>query len=201
LDYILIRFMKISSSAKNSGFQLIEILFVTVVIGILAGISVPSMLSQKKTFKNSVNSIETLLKTVNLSARANSGNPYRITVVSQVVNGQTQQTLAVDLSQNGSCDPSAPAQNWQRDVKKEYTLPPEVQVVTTGPNAFPSTSVSNGICFNGRGETFGGSRSLTLVDTQQFNNAASAILTVSVVGDVSRQTFDKNNAPIAGGKL
>jgi prepilin-type N-terminal cleavage/methylation domain-containing protein len=193
--------MKISSSAKNSGFQLVEVLVVTVVIGILAGIAVPSMLSQKRTFKNSVNSIETLLKTVNLSARSNSGNPYRITVVSQVVSGQTQQTLAVDLSQNGSCDPAGPAQNWQRDVKKEYTLPPEIQVVTTGPNAFPSTSVSNGICFNGRGETFGGSRSLMLIDTQKINPATSAILTVSVVGDVSRQTFDQNNSPIAGGKL
>jgi prepilin-type N-terminal cleavage/methylation domain-containing protein len=186
------------SSSTSSGFSLLELIVALAIAGILAAIAAPSLLSQNKEFKRSVNSVETLLKTVNLSARANSGSPYRITVFTENIPGKTQQFLRVSYFRGGNCNPATANQNWQHDVRKDVLLPEGIQVITS---SFPLTSISNGICFNGRGETFGGAQSFTIVDTQRRNAAVSALLTVSVVGDVSRTTYDRSGYPIAGGSL
>jgi prepilin-type N-terminal cleavage/methylation domain-containing protein len=193
-----------SSNHSSSGFTLVEILTVLIITGILIGIAAPSLLSQQRVFKRAVGSIETLLKTTNLSARANSGNPYRITVATRMFNGKPEQTLKVEILQNGDCNPTTPlpaGQNWRHDVRKDFVLPEGVQITTFGPNGFPSTTASNGICFNGRGEVYGGQKSIDVVDTQNRSESVRARLTLSVVGDIARKTFRNNGTEIVGGAL
>lgn len=172
-----------------------------VIMGILAGIAAPSLLSQKKTFKRAVNSVETLVKTVNLSARANSGTPYRIVLATQDRNGVTQQFLRVDYSRNGNCDPAREQRIWQEDPRKQFILPDQVMVESSGANEFPTIAASNGICFDGRGMTFGGAKNFMLSDTSQEGGAVSARLTISAVGDISRETKNRDGNVITGGKL
>lgn len=193
-----------SSNPSNSGFSLVEILVILVITGILAGIAAPSLLSQQRVFKRSVGSIETLLKTTNLSARANSGNPYRITVQQTMLGTKPVQTMKVEILQNGDCNPTTPLpanQNWRHDVRKDFVLPEGIQITTTGPNGFPATATSNGICFNGRGEVFGGQKSFDIVDTQNRSEAVRARLTLSMVGDIARRTWRRNGTEISQGEL
>jgi prepilin-type N-terminal cleavage/methylation domain-containing protein len=199
--------MKSSSSAKISGFHLIEVMIVTVIVGILAGIAVPSMLSQKRELKGSVKGIQTLVKTVNLSARANSGNPYRINVANTgktFASGQQEQYLKVEFLPNGSCTNSVLNEvnsPWRHDVKKDFVLPESIKVQSFPAPASASAPDSKGICFNGRGETSSITNGLMVTDVQQQNNAVVANINVSKVGDVSRQAYDKNYNLIPGGTM
>jgi prepilin-type N-terminal cleavage/methylation domain-containing protein len=193
-----------SSNHSSSGFTLVEILVVLVIAAILIGIAAPSLLSQQRVFKRAVGSIETLLKTTNLSARANSGNPYRITIQNGQFSGKPQQTLKVEILQNGDCNPatSLPSgQTWRHDVRKDYVLPEGIEILTTGPYGFPATTTSNGICFNGRGEVFGGQKNFVIVDTQKRNTAIRAQLAISMVGDIARTTWNGNGTEIPKGEL
>jgi type II secretory pathway pseudopilin PulG len=200
---LLTRFMK-SSNHSSSGFTLVEVLAILVITGILAGIAAPSLLSQQKVFKRAVGSIETLLKTTSLSARANSGNPYRITVQRRVVGNKSEQLLKVEVFQDGLCDPTKTLPNdpkWRHDVRKDYVLPEGVQITVNGANGFPATATSNGICFNGRGEVFGGQKAFEVVDIQNRSEAVRARLTVSVVGDITRKTWRGNGTEISQGAI
>jgi type II secretory pathway pseudopilin PulG len=184
----------------NAGFTLVEILVILIITGILAGIAAPSLLSQNKVFKRSVVAIETLIKTTSLSARANSGNPYRMIVLNSTFEGKAKQTLRVEILRNGSCDPNAPLptnSNWQPDIRKDFDLPEGVVISASGAtsNPFPSTS-TNGICFNGRGEVFAGGRVFDIFDTQARQESVKATIAISAVGDISRKTYRKDGAPV-----
>jgi prepilin-type N-terminal cleavage/methylation domain-containing protein len=189
------------------GFSLVEMIAIVAIVGILAGIAAPSLLSQKKEFRNSVSAIESMLKTVNLSARANSGNPYRISLATKRVNNATQQYLKVDILQNGTCNPA----EWvdltravRHDVRRDFMLPEGVEVLNGGAFGFPAVNApnnQNAICFNGRGETFGGSRVFEIVDREAQGEAVRARITLSFVGDVARKTYRRDGSEIPNGKF
>jgi prepilin-type N-terminal cleavage/methylation domain-containing protein len=189
-----------NATSNNSGFTLLEILMVLVIAGILVSIAAPSFLSQKKDLKQAVTSVETLLKTVNLTARANSGNPYRVSVatINVVPNRPPTTFLKVEYLQNGTCaDVNSNAQNqgWQEDIKKRVELPDSVTI-----SNFPAIAApNNGLCFNGRGELFRGGQTfdVNVAADQQFNNAVSAVINISTVGDVSHVAKNRAGGTIA----
>jgi hypothetical protein len=60
---------------------------------------------------------------------------------------------------------------------------------------FPTVNTvnsTNGICFGGRGEVYKGAQNFTVTDDQQMNNAVTAVVSVSTVGDISYVAKDRN---------
>jgi prepilin-type N-terminal cleavage/methylation domain-containing protein len=190
--------------SADSGFSLIEIMVVLIMMGILAAIAAPSFLSQKQSMRKAISSTTTLLKTVNLTARANSGNPYRITTGSRTTSEGTYQYFKVETEVAGICDlPRAAGDTpkWKEDPVKELALPTGIGIVN-----FPTLATTNGICFDGRGATYRGAASNTpitfdLVDTNSANNkgskAVKVTFNISAVGDITAQAYDKNDSKIS----
>jgi prepilin-type N-terminal cleavage/methylation domain-containing protein len=170
------------TSNSNNGFTLTEILAVVLITGILASIAVPSL--NKKTFARTVPQIEGTLKVVSLKARANTGNPYRITLQGTAPN----QFLKVDYIKNGSCNSLSTAA-WRQDPTQTLYLPDEVVI-----SGFPA----GGICFDGRGQASvlagsapGAPRSFDVTDSKRTSKATKATINVSAIGDISRRTFSE----------
>jgi prepilin-type N-terminal cleavage/methylation domain-containing protein len=176
----------------DGGFTLIELLVVILIAGVLAGIAAPSLISQKKTMKSAVGQVEGMLKTVNLVARANSGNPYRIRPIYDAVSEQYH--FRVEVRRNGTCNNSPTATGWIDDNNKSVYLPAGIVVK----NAANSTEVKDlsgtdldamTTCFDGRGSELNGGRTFNLVYTQEDSKVRLAEISISAVGDVSRKTF------------
>jgi hypothetical protein len=164
---------------------------VLIIMGILGAIAAPSLLS-KQAMRSGVNSTVTLLKTANLTARANSGNPYRITVVSKNIGDEIQYNFKVESEISGTCElPRDPgdAPTWRHDPSKDLFLPVGMIVAN-----FPDVGITNGICFNSKGETYRGvSNTIPITfeieDTTQQSIARRAVFTVSAVGDITFKTY------------
>jgi prepilin-type N-terminal cleavage/methylation domain-containing protein len=184
-------------SRANQGFTLVEVLTVVAITGILAAISLPSLLSQNKPMKYAVSQVNTMLKTVNLVARANSGNPYRIRPT--YVSGQYQ--FRVETRINGTCENSSTAANWVGDNNKFVYLPVGITIRNANNSAnFDSLSSTAKdamtICFDGRGTESNGGRTFNLVDTKNTSSIHRSQFQVTSVGDVSYSSFDINNYPL-----
>jgi prepilin-type N-terminal cleavage/methylation domain-containing protein len=177
----------------DSGFTLIELLAVVLISGILAAIALPFF--GNKTFAKTVPKIESTLKLVSIKARANSGNPYKVTLVAG-----TNQTLKVDYILNNNCTAVATAA-WRQDPSLTLELPESVSIDTT---TFPA----GGLCFDGTGQVTlapGSSptdtRSFDVRTTQKTTLAVKAKISISSIGDISRKTFNASNSEIPNGKF
>jgi prepilin-type N-terminal cleavage/methylation domain-containing protein len=174
---------------NNLGFTLVELLAVVLITAILAAIAWPYL--SNKVFARTVPKIESVLKVVSLKARANAGNPYKVTLQGTVLTGQS---LKVDYLINGNCNSPATAA-WRQDPVQTLELPAnDVEV-----EAFPT----GGFCFDGTGQASlaPGSAPGTLMSFNVRNrkNDSAAFKTnieISLIGDVSRKIFDSNNNEI-----
>jgi prepilin-type N-terminal cleavage/methylation domain-containing protein len=186
----------------DGGFTLIELLVVILIAGVLAGIAAPSLISQKKTMKSAVGQVEGMLKTVNLVARANSGNPYRISPFYDTVKNQYQ--FRVETRRNGTC---ASTDKWIGDNNKFVYLPPGIVIKHTDNTEFKDLTDKTKIdemttCFNGRGELrdtadVNTNRRFKLLDVQGESMVRRTEISISAVGDVSRQTFSSDTGGTA----
>jgi prepilin-type N-terminal cleavage/methylation domain-containing protein len=191
-------------SRVDEGFTLIEMLAVLFITGILAAIAVPSLISQKKPMKSAVIQVEGLLKTVNLVARANSGNPYRIRPdIDPVTN---RYIFRVEVLRNGVCSNDATATGWTGDINKLVSLPEEIVVKNAANKEFKIMNQAEKdamtTCFNGRGNRMNGTMTESIifnfVDARGESRISRAKISVSAVGDVSHETFNVNGASLAG---
>jgi prepilin-type N-terminal cleavage/methylation domain-containing protein len=195
--------------SNDRGFTLIEMLTVVLITGILSAISLP-YLYKEKSLANTVPQIESTFKVVNLKARANSGNPYRITL--RTTTGATsEQFLKIDYAVNNNCTPINNAasitawensSSWRQDPTQTLVIPSTVQISNFPPKGF---------CFSGKGEVVlspgfaaGTTRTfdVSYIGNRSSSKAKKATINISVIGDVSRKTYDSLNAEISPtGKL
>jgi prepilin-type N-terminal cleavage/methylation domain-containing protein len=206
---------KIFSMARptntNLGFTLIEMLTVVIITGVLAAIVWPSFLKEKS-FANTVPQIESIFKIVSLKARANSGNAYRITLKTiGTTPGNTQQSLKIDYVLNQGCtapNNAAGIANWENFAWKEdpnqtLELPRGVEIpVSPSSGFFPN----KGFCFSGKGEVVlapgsAGTKTFDISSPYASTKAKKATIAISIIGDVSRKTYDSQNAEIPYGKF
>jgi prepilin-type N-terminal cleavage/methylation domain-containing protein len=182
---------KISSMARPTnndlGFTLIELLTVVLISAILAAIAWPYL--SNKVFARTVPKVESTLKVISLKARANAGNPYRVTLQGVA---PADQFLRVDYIINGTCNSPATAA-WRQDPVQTLELPTDVAVVN-----FPS----GGFCFDGTGQATAlpitAPASFTIRAVKQNSLAARAVIAVSLIGEVDVSTFDQNNTNLNG---
>jgi prepilin-type N-terminal cleavage/methylation domain-containing protein len=132
---------KIFSMARhtnsNLGFTLIEVLTVVMITAILAAIAWPYL--SNKVFARTVPKIESTFRVVSLKARANAGNPYRITLQGTA---PAEQVIKVDYIINGNCNAPAAAA-WRQDPVQTLELPSDIEVINFPPSGF---------CFDGTGQ-------------------------------------------------
>jgi prepilin-type N-terminal cleavage/methylation domain-containing protein len=193
---------------NDLGFTLIEMLTVVIITGILAAIALPS-LYKDKSFANTVPQIESTFKIISLKARANSGNPYRITLKTTGTTPETrQQFLKIDYVLNNNCTPQSDAASiaawensaWRQDPIQTLNLPSEIEIPD-----FPA----KGFCFNGKGEAVlspgssgSATRDFNIISTKNTNaKAKRATISISLIGDVSRKTYDLQDTEIPYGKF
>jgi prepilin-type N-terminal cleavage/methylation domain-containing protein len=169
---------------SNLGFSLIELLAVVIISATLAAIAWPSF--QNKVFAKTVPQIESTVKIVSLKARANAGNPYRISLQGR--------WIRVDSILNGNCTTTlATATGWRQDPTQSFELPDDVSITN-----FPA----GGICFDGTGQAAPGTtRSFDIINNKRNSKAVKANITISLIGDVTRTLYDANNVVITNGKF
>ena len=196
---------------NNLGFTLVEMLTVVIITGVLASIAWPSLFKEKS-FATTVPQIESVFKIISLKARANSGNAYRITLkTTGTTPGNTQQSLKIDYVLNQGCiAPNSAAgiaawENfaWKEDPAQTLELPRGVEIPVSPSNGF---FPSKGFCFSGKGEVVlapgsAGTRSFDISSAKSSTKAKKATINISIIGDVSRRTYDSQNVEILYGKF
>jgi prepilin-type N-terminal cleavage/methylation domain-containing protein len=186
------------------GFTLIEMIATVLIAGILAAITLPSLVKQR-TLANAVQQVESGLTIVNLKARANSGNPYRMTL--QVDSSTNEQYLKVEYALNTRCSAAATA-TWVTDPNQSIYIPNTVRI----PNAATPAPVSpnivtfpaQGLCFDSRGNVSsinGSPRIFSMIDSKPSLKAVQANISLTAIGDVSRKTYDSKGNEISGGQV
>jgi prepilin-type N-terminal cleavage/methylation domain-containing protein len=202
----------IISQNRESGFSLIEITFVMVIMAILAAISVPSMLRMYSPMRSAAQQVESGLKTVRTRA-ISSGNAFRIRpagnndpsgraagkylVVEYAVN--TAGATATPSTINGSvpnCPTSATSAanyNWRQAQlgNDDVRLPNEIEVVQ-GRN---TGQFNWEICFDRQGlatVNTNVTNGITLQNVNGNDRTRWIEVVVTAVGQINTRTYTKD---------
>ncbi len=193
---------------NDRGFTLVEMIVVVSIVGILAGIAAPSLLSLNKPLREGTSQFQSQLSAVRTKA-ISSNKAYRIrprfASFGEYANGIANRFVveyASDCSspENGPATPGVDP-NWQGASQFDLDLSPQiginnsnitVDIPDEAPVAIDPTLDWN-ICFDNRGIISGTPKNVAIRDFQNNNQAKVAVFITSRVGGTDVYTYDKNN--------
>jgi prepilin-type N-terminal cleavage/methylation domain-containing protein len=200
---------------NSQGYTLVEILVVLIIAGIMAGITVPSLLSLNKPLRDGSLQFKSQLSLIRSKA-ISSNKAYRLKPkypTAAEYTGQTyQQTphnFVVEYAANCRVTAVGGTNGWAAASQLDLDLPEAIGVATNSPDPIPAsllpvvrvggttplTSLSWEICFDNRGIS-DQTALVTLKDFQGNNKAKYALVNVIGVGSVDIDTKDKDGVAI-----
>jgi prepilin-type N-terminal cleavage/methylation domain-containing protein len=198
---------------SSQGFTLIEMVVILGIVGIIAGLAVPSLLTLNRPLRDGVSAFKGHLGLIRSKA-ISSNQAYRIKPLyltrAEYHNDKTNpqnipRNFAVEYAANCSITTRGGTNGWKVAPQFDLDLPENVGITDNSITNLPSyTSVSNdldwSICFDNRGLASlykAGAISLQMPfiikDFQGNHRAKIALFDISQVGGVDIYTYDSSN--------
>jgi prepilin-type N-terminal cleavage/methylation domain-containing protein len=175
----------------DSGFSLVELLVVLLMMGLLMALAIPSFLGIKKPLRQSVESIKAQINLIALKSRA-TGKAYRM------VPSSPKQ---LKIQSGANCD--IPTSQWNEQSNLTIDLSENTALSDTPLPIYDNpTTISTApqyldwsICFDRQGRV-AKATTFTVKDIRGDNRARTARIEMNKVGIDSISTFD-----VSGGKI
>lgn len=177
------------------GFTLVEMLVTLSIAGIIAGFTVPSLLSLNKPLRDGTLLFKNQLSLIRLKAIA-ANQSYRIKP-NPVPNPNGTRNFVVEYAANCKVTTIGGTNDWQRASQLDLDLPKNIDLTDIATNindpaiGVVSNDLGSGVCFDNRGIVDTPIR-LILKDFRGDNKAKIALIDVGKLGSVDIYTYTSN---------